>query len=189
MKKLLFLVLLSIAILPGCMSTREIETSSPRIFSSPESSDAAAAGMSLMAVELVTGETELPAEIQALRFRVDEVRVQNQDGEWLAFPSEMNSFEVVPGRRVNKTVLTTRVLPVAYDSLALKIRDVFVLFGENAGAPLTLPGDEAFGKAITLKTEIGKPSQVSIIFEPGASLARDPSCQWHFVPFWTVSVD
>lgn len=171
----------------GCVSTRQVETSTPRVFNTPEASDANAAGMSILSVEFSTGETDLPAEVQALRFRVDEIRLRNDEGEWSTYPSELSNIEVLPGRAHRKTLLATRVLPLVYDSIAVQISDVFVLFGENAGGALTLSRDGLSTQEIHAKVEVGTPKQLQIVFETGASLTKDQKCRWHFVPFWIVN--
>jgi hypothetical protein len=145
--------------------------------------------MSLLSIDVFTGSTTLPAEIQALRFRVEEVRLRMETGEWVTYPTELNNFEILPNRMVSKTILTTRVQPVAYDSLALRMSDVFVLFSENAGAPLTLPRDRFLTMGVQTTPSVGEASQIRIAFEPGASLMRDASCRWYFVPFWNASVN
>ena len=170
--------------LSGCMSTRQIQTSSPRPVNAPGLTDEAAGGMGLVSVDIVTGSTALPPDIQALRFRLDEVRLRTEEGEWLTFPAELNSFEILQNRDVQKTILTTRVQPLVYDSLALKMSDVFVLFDENAGAPLTLPKDKFFTIGLGVQPAVGTVAQLRIAFEPGASLMKDVDCHWYFVPFW-----
>lgn len=140
--------------------------------------------MGLVSVDIVTGSSALPPDVQALRFRLDEVRLRTEAGEWLTFPAELNSFEILQNRQVQKTILTTRVQPLVYDSLALKVSDVFVLFDENAGAPLTLPKDKFFTMDLGVEPAVGTVAQVLIAFEPGASLMRGADCRWYFIPFW-----
>ncbi len=171
-------------VLSGCMSTRQIQTSSPRPINAPGLTDEVAGGMGLVSVDIVTGSTALPSDIQALRFRLEEVRLRTEEGEWLTFPAELNSFEILQNRQVQKTILTTRVQPLIYDSLAFKMNDVFVLFNENAGAPLTLPKDRFLTLGLGIKPVVGTAAQVRIDFEPGASLMKDADCRWYFIPFW-----
>lgn len=145
--------------------------------------------MGLLSIDLETGQTPLSEDVQALRFRLEEVRLHTDEGEWLTFPAELNSFEILPDRFLVKTILTTRVQPLVYDSIAIKITDTFVLFGENAGGPLAAPDDEALKIAVEMKPEVGEATQVRITLEPGASLYRDTNCRWFFVPFWTGEVE
>ena len=170
--------------LTGCGSIRQIETASPRP-ANVSLDGAETAGLAVLGVNIETGNTILPDEIQALRFRIEEIRLRSEEGEWKDFPAEQNSFEVLPDRYLFKTVLSTRVQPIAYDAVALKISDVFVLFSENAGGPLTLPHDLPFEVKIDLIAEVGNANQINITIEPGASLFRDADCRWYFVPFWT----
>ena len=181
-----YFLLGAIVLASGCASTRQIETASPRVFNTPESVEANVAGMSLLSVEMETGLTALPEEVDALRFRVDEVRLKSSNGRWLSFPAEQTRIEILPGRPLNKTLLTTRVLPADYDSLAIQIRDVFVLFGENAGSALTIPSNGVSYQSLELHVGPENPSYLRVLIEPGASLAKDTECRWHFVPFWRV---
>lgn len=183
---LLGLILLIFA---GCASTRQIETASPRPRALPGPSRAEAAGMGLLAIDIETGQTSLPADVQALRFRIEEIRLHTDEGEWITFPGELNSFEILPDRYLGKTILSTRVQPLLYDSIAVKISDAFVLFGENAGGPLTLPKDKPLEIAIEMLPKVGEATQVKISIEPGASLYKDSNCKWYFVPFWTAVVE
>ena len=173
----------------GCGSTRQIETTSPRPVNQPGLSGTPVSGMSLLTIDVETGETRLPEEVQALRFRIDEVRLHTDEGEWITYPAELNSFEILPDRYVGKMILSTRVEPVLYDSLSLRISDAFVLFGENAGGPLTLPKDRPLEVAVNIQPEIGEVTQVSLAIEPGASLYKDDACKWYFVPFWRVNME
>ena len=84
-------------------------------------------------------------------------------------------------------MLSTRVQLQAYDTVALQISDVFVLFGENAGGPLTLPNDLPFEVAVDLQPNAGEATQLNIVLESGASLFKDANCKWYFVPFWTAA--
>lgn len=175
-----------VLLVAGCSGTREIETASPRPLSTPGNVRAEALGMGQLSIDLETGASGLPDEVQALRFRIEEIQLHTDEGEWITFPTELNSFEILPDRYLYKTILSTRVMPVLYDSLALKISNAFVLFGENAGGPLSLPRDNPVKVAVNIKPEVGQASQVSITIEPGASLFRDQQCRWYFVPFWTT---
>ncbi len=178
-----------VLVVTGCASTRQIETASPIPRSTPGPTRAEAAGMGLLAIDIETGGTMLPKDVQALRFRVEEIRLHTDEGEWITYPAELNSFEILPDRYFGKTVLSTRVQPVLYDSVAITLSDSFVLFGENAGGPLTLPRDNPMKIALDIKPEIGEATQVSIAFEPGASLYKDAACTWYFVPFWTARLE
>ena len=182
---LLFVLLFS----AGCGSTRQIETASPRPVNLPGLAGNPASGMGLLTIDVETGETDLPEEVQALRFRIDEIRLHTDEGEWITYPVELNSFEILPDRYVGKMILSTRVEPVLYDSLSLRISDAFVLFGENAGGPLTLPKDRPLEVAIKIQPEVGVAKQVSLAIEPGASLYKDDACRWYFVPFWRARVE
>ncbi|MFK7846284.1 MAG: hypothetical protein AB8G77_13385 [Rhodothermales bacterium] len=184
---LLFGILFFVA--TGCASTRQIETASPKPRTIPGVSGGEVSGLGLLAIDIETGETSLPDEIQALRFRIEEIRLHSDEGEWTTFPADLNSFEILPDRYLGKTILSTRVQPVLYDSVSIKISDAFVLFGENAGGPLTLPKDTPLKIAIEMQPKVGEATQVKISIEPGASLFKDSNCRWYFVPFWNAELE
>ena len=182
--------LLSVLLLAtSCGSTRQIETSSPRPRVFPGAGSGEAAGLALLAIDIETGNTTLPEDVQALRFRIEEVRVHQENGDWITFPGELNAFEILPDRYLGKAILSTRVQPLRYDSIAVKISDAFVLFGENAGGPVTLPKDQALEIAVEMNPTVSSGTQVVIAIEPGASLYKDNNCRWFFVPFWTARVE
>ena len=182
--------LLSVLLLAtSCASTRQIETSSPRPRVFPGTAGGEAAGLAVLAIDIETGNTTLPEDVQALRFRIDEIRVHAEGGEWITFPGELNTFEILPDRYLGKAILSTRVQPLKYDSIAVKISDAFVLFGENAGGPVTLPKDEALEIAVEMEPTVDNGTQVVITIEPAASLYKDNNCRWFFVPFWTARIE
>ena len=184
---LLFGILLFV--LTGCASTRQIETSSPRPRTLPDAVAGEVAGMGLLAIDIETGETILPDDVQALRFRIEEIRLHSDEGDRMTSPADLNSFEILPDRYLGKTILSTRVQPILYDSISVKISDAFVLFGENAGGPLTLPRDTPLEIAVEMQPVVGEATQLKISIEPGASLFKDDNCRWYFVPFWTAELE
>lgn len=177
----------SLLFLSSCISTRQIQTASPRPASSPlENTNTA--GMSVFSVTIETGQTPLPSDVQALRFSVDEVHLRSEEGEWIVMPADFNSFEILANRELSKNVLSTRVEPMSYDSIALSISDLFVLYDENAGGPIAWPRDQPIKEPLSIDPDVGVATRVRIILEPGASLLKDPQCRWYFSPFWTAEV-
>ena len=176
-----------VLLLSSCISTRQIETTSPRPGFSPFSNNGTAE-LGVFGLTVLTGETELPDEVQALQFRVNEIQLRTVDGTWNALPVEINNFEVVPNRKLSRDILSTRVQSVEYDSIAVYFSDVFVLFGENAGGPISWPRNKPVKDKLSMKPSLDTPIRVELVFEPGASIARDPDCRWYFVPFWRVAV-
>jgi hypothetical protein len=173
---------LLITALTGCASTQEIETSPPQPRTGAADGEAAAQEASFTVV-MAGGETPLPSDVSHLRFRITEVRLRRSDGRWVRLPSDSAPIEISEGRQnVRRTLLDTRVAPVAYDSLTVAFDDVFVQFGANAGAPLTIPGDAPQQLAIGLNPARGAHTTVLLTVEAGASLTRSPDCRWFFVP-------
>ena len=173
-------------VLSSCISTRQIETTSPRPGFSPFS-NGATAELGALGITVSTGSTELPEDVQALRFRVNEIQLRTTDGIWNALPVEINNFEVVPNRTLSRNILSTRIQAVAYDSIAIYISDVFVLFGENAGGPVAWPRNRPIKHELDIVPDLEEATYVELVFEPGASIARDSNCRWYFVPFWDAS--
>lgn len=176
--------------LAGCGSTRQIETSPPQPAHPAASRPADVQTAAALAVVIETGETPLPGDVQALRFRVADVHLKPRDGAWTTYPADVNSFELRnDGRGVRRTVLVTRVPPLAYDSLAVGLGSVYVEYGPNAGGPLSLAGDAPVRLAFPFHPAATRPSTLTVTFEPGASLSRTADCRWFFVPFLSASLD
>ena len=168
-----------------CSGATQIQTSPPQPASPDVASRERAERMSLLTVEVQIGETSLPAEVMALRYRVAEVHLKEADGGWSVFPAELNSFEITANRRTSKTVLSTHVPPIPYDSLALVLSDVFVVYDANAGGPLTMPRGESVKLGFDARPQAGSTTEIQLTFEPGASLTKDNACRWYFLPFLT----
>lgn len=172
----------------SCISTKQIETTSPRPVFAPFS-NRGTAELGIFSVTMTTGSTSLPDEVQALRFRVNEIQLKTKEGGWNSLPVELNNFEIVPNRNQSKDILSTRVQAVEYDSIALFFSDVFVLFGENAGGPVAWPRDQPVKDRLEITLEQDLVTRINLVFEPGASILRDKDCRWYFVPFWSVASD
>lgn len=181
---------LVVFLLAGCGGTRQIQTAPPRPAPTTVRSAEANGQMALLTIDVVVGESALPAEARALRFRVDQVRVKPRDGAWETYPADVNSFEIASSRRVgSKTIFSSRIPPQRYDSLGLVLSDVFVLYDENAGGPLTMARDRPIELGVALEARAEAPLRAELTIEPGASLTRDAGCRWFFLPFWTVRVE
>lgn len=173
--------LLLIAVI-GCASTQEIETSPPQPRTGV-TNDEAAAQEAAFTVVMTGGETPLPSDVSRLRFRITEVRLRRADGRWVRLPSDSAPIEIGEGRQnARRTLLDTRVAPTAYDSLTISFDDVFVQFGANAGAPLTMAGEAPQQLAIDMNPMLEARTTVRLTMEAGASLTRSPDCRWFFVP-------
>lgn len=175
--------------LVGCSSgTREIQTTPPVAAVAPPDTTADA-DRALLTVVLETGATALPDAVQALRFRVAEVRLKPTDSLWTAYPADVNRFEVTNGTRTRRTILSTQIPAAAYDSLALDLSDVYVEFGPNAGGPLTMPRDRPLSFPAALDYSASDRATVRLTLEPGASLSQSDDCRWFFTPFVEVAVE
>ncbi len=173
----------------GCGGARQIQTSPPQPATLSGRSTDANGQMALLSVDVQVGESALPEDVRALRFRVEEVRLKAEDGGWTTYPADVNSFEIMATRRPGvKTVFSTRIPPQRYDSLALVLSDVFVLYDENSGGPLTMPRDTPLRLALAVEPAAAAPARVALTLEPGASLTHDASCRWFFLPFWRLAI-
>lgn len=173
----------------GCTGTRQVETTPPRPAQPAREPASADPARSTLVIQVATGTTPLPEEVQALRFQLAEIRLKPADGDWTTYPADVNRFEITASSRPRKTVLSTKLPPARYDSLALVLNDVFALYGPNAGGPLTLPQGEPLRLALPLSPRPGQTTVLHLTFEPGASLSRDADCRWFFLPFLTTEVE
>ncbi|MDZ4699021.1 MAG: hypothetical protein SH809_04880 [Rhodothermales bacterium] len=179
-----------VILLAGCGGTRQIQTAPPRPAPAAVRSAEVNGQMALLTIDVVVGESALPADARALRFRVDQVRVKPRGGVWETYPADVNSFEIAATRRAgSKTIFSTRIPPQRYDSLGLVLSDVFVLYDENAGGPLTMARDRPIELGVALDARAETPLRAELTIEPGASLTQDAACRWFFLPFWTVRVE
>ena len=173
----------------GCSSTTQIQTAPPRPALEPSPDTVATTDLALLTVVAETGDTALPEAIQAMQFRLAEVHLKPADGDWVIYPSDANAFEISTGQPARKVVLSTQVAPVAYDSLALVLSDVFVFYDANAGGPLTLPRDTPLTFPLSSHPTLEQPTMLRLRFEPGASLTHDADCRWFFLPFFEAIIE
>lgn len=174
-------------LLAGCGGTRQIQTLPPQPATGTVRVTDAGNPLASLTLEVQIGESALPAEVRALRFRVEGVRLKPRGGEWVSYPADVNSFDITATRRGGeKTILSTLVPPQVYDSLGLALRDVFVLYDANAGGPLTMARDEPLVLAIDAAPTTEAPHRVVLTMEPGASVLHDAACRWYFLPVFTV---
>lgn len=172
----------------GCSSTQQIRTAPPQsAIAVADTTDQAT--LAPLVIVMETGGTALPEDIQAMQFRVADVRLKEADGDWVTYPAEVNNFVLSANKRAQKPVLSTLVPPAAYDSLALSLTDIFVQFDANAGGPLTLPRGTPLRLPLTTTLAVGRRTVLRLRFEPGASLSRDAQCRWFFLPFFEVRVE
>jgi len=168
----------------GCSSTRQIETERPRPATPQPAAPPSDGPRADLVVHFETGTTALPEDVDALRFRVVDLRFRQRDGAWTTYPADFNTFEVRRGEPVQrKAVLATHLPAAAYDSLAVTLGSVYVQYGPNAGGPVTMPHDAPVRLPFTLQPQPGRPATLVLTFEPGASLSRSADCRWFFLPF------
>jgi len=178
-------LLLSAFLLGACSGARQIETSPPQPAQTLQDPAPDIQHRIMLTVTMEVGTTPLPPEVQQLRFRVGDVALKPRGGAWITLPADLNQFALSTGTRVRKTVLTTRVLPIPIDSLAIRLEEVFLLYSANAGAPLTLPEDKALQLAVPPRMYNEQSLHLRLVFEPGASLSCDEACRWYFFPLIT----
>lgn len=180
-------ILCGLLFLSSCISTKQIETASPRPGFLPFSGNKVAE-LGALSMTVTTGASALPEEIQVLQFRINEVQLKTREGEWNSIPVELNNFEIVSNRVISKDILSTRVQAVAYDSIAIYLSDVFVLFGENSGGPVAWPRDRPIKDKIDIAPTPERSTRIKLVFEPGASVTKDDDCRWYFIPFWHLEL-
>ena len=180
---------LALLMATGCSSTRQIQTAPPRPALEPSPDTTATTDLALLTVVAETGDTALPEAIQAMQFRLAEVRLKPTDGDWIVYPSDANALEITASQRARKVVLSTQVAPVVYDSLALVLSDIFVFYDANAGGPLTLPRDTPLTFPLAAHPSVDQPTVLRLRFEPGASLTHDADCRWFFLPFFETIIE
>ena len=184
------LMLVATALLAaGCSPTREIHTAPPRPAVALTPDTTVTPDRASLTVRVETGATALPADVQALRFRVAEIMLKPAGGAWSLHPAEVNSFTLTRDGTLPKVVLSTRVPPASYDSLALTLSDLYVQFDAHAGGPLTLPRNTPLRLPLAVPLAAGRRTTLRLVFEPGASLARDAACRWFLLPFFETIIE
>ena len=174
--------------LAGCSSPRHIQTAPPQAAITERPDTGGTAPQAPLAVIVEPGKTPLPDGIQALRFRIEEVRLRRVDGTWRTLHAEGNSFEFAERLPAPKTVLSTDVDAATFDAIALTLSNVFVLYDAHAGGPLTLPEETPIQLPVRMSTRGDQPATLRLRFEPGASLSQDDRCRWFFLPFFDAAV-
>lgn len=182
-------LVMGLLVAAGCSPTRDIRTAPPQPAISLIPDTTVAPDRASLVVSVEAGATALPADVQALRFRVAEIQLKPAGGPWTTYPSDVNAIAVGRGASGRKVVLATRVPPASYDSLGLVLADAFVQFDANAGGPLTLPRETPLRLPLTVPLAPGRRTALRLLFEPGASLSRDAACRWFFLPFFETVIE
>lgn len=177
------------AVFGGCTSTQEIETSRPRTPETTATADGQAARQARLAISLEIGESRLPEDIEEFEFRISEVHVHSENGDWIRLPSDMNQFEISQRRGgLERSVLDATLPPASYDSVAIGFDSIFARFNANAGAPLVTAKNEPLRMALEMNPSLETATALVLIFEPEASIRRSPDCRWFFVPVMRTEV-
>lgn len=187
--RLLPLALFLIFAAGGCSSTQQIEASRPQTIDQTGREDQPPVRQARLIVALEQGATALPEDIEQFEFRISEVHLHEEGGDWIRLPSDVHQFALPLHRNARRIVLDTGVEPAAYDSVALRFDNVFARFSANAGAPLTTAADEPLRLALNLGTSLDAAAAITLQFEAGASLRRAPDCRWFFVPVVQAQVE
>lgn len=178
-----------LVIASACSSPRQIEVSRPQSARSLPTGQRDADMSGNVNVVIESGPSELPDEVQALRFRIGEVSLRTTDGKWTSYPATTRSLELVRGAPFERTILATRIPLTRHDSIGISFLDVYAEFNENAGGPLTIHGDRPLKIGIDFSPESGRASIIRLRIDANASLLRLPSHQWHFLPYLTAEMD
>ena len=177
------LLLLTLSVLwsagAGCSSTHDIYTEPPRPATPPVDA-ASTPDRARLELYLQIGASELPADVEELQFYVDTLRLKPSGGPWRAFPTSVSTMVVTAEEHPQRLLLTAELPPGAYDSVALDFDDVFVRFGPNAGAPLTI--HPAPPLVFPFSLQAGRGRLLHVVLEPGLSIYRHADCQWVFLP-------
>lgn len=176
-------MVLGLLLLTGCSETREIQTAPPQ--PGPSADRNAPADRSLLTVVLETGPTHLPRAVQSIRFHGDTLRLKRAGGQWVSHPLAAGPLTVTEERRPRRELWQGELAPDRYDSAAVSLRDVFVEFSPNAGAPLQVTRPDPVPVALVL--EPGEPAELHLRFEPGLSLLQRAGCEWHFRPVFRTA--
>jgi len=115
--------------------------------------------------------------------------LQSEAGTLFSFPTPGTTIEILAGKPlIQKTLLSTYVHPGSYESISLVLDDIYVEFDANSGAPLTLPENDTVHFSVSLTTEVDREVTVLLLFEPGASLTRNPRGRWTFFPIFLPEI-
>ena len=172
-----------------CSSTEQIQTAPPRPVTPQSTPVFDAEPRAILTIIAETGETALPPDVAMLRFRIVEILLKQKAGTWTSYPADVNNFEIrSKAPRIHKTLLSTRIQPGSYDRMAIVLANIYVEYNANSGAPLTVTGDDPLELPIDLQSRMNQTSTVTLKFEPGVSLSRDPNGRWSFLPHFVPTV-
>ncbi len=174
-----YLIALLTGLLAGCGGAREIVMAPPRP-ATPGIPDTTVVPARLTLT--VTSDSVLPPPFQTLTLTLHLLALQHTDGHRQPFPFARRTLTFTATTRRTWTLLeATPVPPGRYDTLWIRLSDVSVRFGPNAGGTLTVEADTlALPVALTLAPE--RAYSYRLLFELRRSLQADPGCRWRFVP-------
>ena len=171
----------------GCSSTEQIEAlpPAPGIVALPDTLDASLARVSIS----LRTEGELPEDVERLRLRANEVRLHAHEGGWRTLPASSGILQLSGDtQRVERNVLTTRIPAGSYDSLEVVFDELQLDFGPNVGSRLTSSRPPSTRRAMSLTVERSETVEMRLTLNLAASLARDASCRWYFLPFVSLEL-
>jgi hypothetical protein len=125
------------SLLIGCSSIDQVTTRPPVPAVQPVT-DVAVTQVPL-SVMIETGQSRPPTQLAALSFRISEIWVKPEDGEWHRRRTQTGSIRIKPEEPVRRTVLSAAIPTGSYESVALLIENVRAEYQGNAGGPLSSP--------------------------------------------------
>lgn len=173
-------------LLLSCQSFEPIQTSTPTAAIEGDSESARSSLGRTTEIRLGTGESALPAPISELTFRISRMALVTPDGSRTVRELSHANVQVTREQTDSYLLLRERIQPESYDRLTLRVQNIYVTYGPNAGAPLTIENED-----ITLPmpdvASGNTPVLLRISFDAAASFDRNDDGTWHFSPQFSVN--
>lgn len=182
-------VLLSLStgtLLLSCQSFEPIRTGAPTAAVEGDSESARNSMGRTTEIRLGTGESVLPTPISKLTFRISRMALISPDSNRTIRELPHANIQVTREQTNSYLLLQERIRPESYDRLTLSIKNIYVTYGPNAGAPLTIENDEI---TLPMPDVISgdTPVLLRITFDASASFDRNDDGTWHFSPNFSVN--
>ncbi|ACY47444.1 hypothetical protein [Rhodothermus marinus] len=174
-----YLIALLTGLLAGCGGTREIVMAPPRP-AAPGMPDTTAVPARLSLT--VAADSVLPPPFQALTLTLHPLALRRADGHRQPLPFARRTLTFSATTPRTWTLLEAAPVPPGrYDTLWIRLSDVSVRFGPNAGGTLTVETD-TLALPVTLTLDPDRAHSYRLLFELRRSLQAEPDCRWRFVP-------
>lgn len=165
----------------GCQSFEPIQTETPTPGVDANTDSVRSTMGRPVEVQLATGETRLPEPISELRFRIPRMALITRDSSRTVRELPQITVKIIRGQTNTYTLLRSNFDPEAYDQLKLTIRDIYVEYGPNAGAPLTVETDEV-EVSMPAPASPSTPLILRLTLDGVASFDRSFDRTWVFTP-------